>query len=184
MTDIQSPNLGGILSPSPARSIGRGEFIAMMAMIQALQSLGFTTLLPALGVIASDLGETGSNHRQWVIGAFLISSGLFSLVPGTISDRLGRRPVLLACMGAFALINLLCAFVTNFAVLLVARALLGCASSALTVLPLAIIRDRYQGEGMARLQAFVAMLFMAVPTLAPSLGYLVMTAVGDRKSVV
>jgi DHA1 family bicyclomycin/chloramphenicol resistance-like MFS transporter len=83
-------------------------------------------------------------------------------------------------MGAFALINLLCAFVTNFAVLLVARALLGCASSALTVLPLAIIRDRYQGEGMARLQAFVAMLFMAVPTLAPSLGYLVMTAVGWR----
>jgi DHA1 family bicyclomycin/chloramphenicol resistance-like MFS transporter len=160
--------------------LGKGEFIAMMAMIQALQSLGFTTLLPALGVIASDLGEGGSNHRQWVIGAFLISSGLFSLVPGTISDRLGRRPVLLACMAAFALINLLCAFVTNFAVLLVARALLGFASSALTVLPLAIIRDRYQGEGMAKLQAFVAMLFMAVPTLAPSLGYAIMTLAGWR----
>lgn len=152
----------------------------MMAMIQALQSLGFTTLLPALGVMANDLGASGSNQRQWVIGTFLICSGLFSLVPGTISDRLGRRPVLLVCMGLFALINLLCAFVADFSVLLAARALLGCASSALTVLPLAIIRDRYQGEDMAKLQAFVAMLFMAVPTLAPSLGYVIFTALGWR----
>ena len=152
----------------------------MMAMIQALQSLGFTTLLPALGVMANDLGASGSNQRQWVIGTFLICSGLFSLVPGTISDRLGRRPVLLVCMGLFALINLLCAFVADFSVLLAARALLGCASSALTVLPLAIIRDRYQGEDMAKLQAFVAMLFMAVPTLAPSLGYVIFTTLGWR----
>ena len=161
-------------------SIGKREFIALMAMIQALQALAFATLLPALGVIASDLGADGVNQRQWVIGVFLLSSGLFSLVPGTISDRLGRRPVLLVSMAVFALNNLFCAFATNFAVLLVARALLGFASSALTVLPLAIIRDRYQGEDMARLQAFVAMMFIAGPTLAPSAGYLIMTVAGWR----
>jgi DHA1 family bicyclomycin/chloramphenicol resistance-like MFS transporter len=126
------------------------------------------------------LGASSPNQRQWVIGVFLISSGLFSLVPGTISDRLGRRPVLLFGMGAFALINLICAGVTNFDALLVARLLLGFASSALAVLPLAIIRDRYQGEDMAKLQAFVAMMFITVPTLAPSLGYLILTAAGWR----
>ncbi len=152
----------------------------MMAMIQALQSLGFTTLLPALGEIAIELGAGGANQRQWVIGVFLISSGLFSLVPGTISDRFGRRPVLLLCMSAFALLNMMCAFVSDFGVLLLARALLGLASSALVVLPLAIIRDRYKGEDMAKLQAFIAMLFMAVPTLAPSLGLGILAVAGWR----
>lgn len=166
----------------PARgfSIGKREFICMIAMIQALQSLGFAALLPAIGHIAEELGAGQANQRQWVIGIFLISSGLFSLVPGTISDRLGRKPVLLLCMGIFASINLLCAFITDFTVMLAARALLGCASSALTVLPLAIIRDRYQGEDMAKLQALVAMLFMAVPTLAPSLGYAILELAGWR----
>ncbi len=163
-----------------AQSIGKREFIVLMAMIQALQSLGFATLLPAMGEIASDLGASGSNQRQWLISVFLISSGFFSLIPGTISDRLGRRPVLLTCMAVFALINLLCAFLTDFEVLLVARVLLGFASSALPVLPLAIIRDRYHGEDMARLQAFVAMMFMAVPALAPGLGYLIFTLAGWR----
>lgn len=161
-------------------ALGKREFICMMAMIQALQSLGFASLLPALGDIAAELNAGAPNHRQWVVGIFLISSGLFSLVPGTISDRVGRRPVLLVCMGIFASINLLCAFVTDFEVLLVARALLGCASSALVVLPLAIIRDRYQGDDMAKLQALVAMLFIAVPTLAPGLGYVILELAGWR----
>jgi MFS transporter, DHA1 family, multidrug resistance protein len=162
------------------RAIGKREFICLIAMIQALQALGFASLLPALGNIATDLGAAEPNQRQWIIGVFLICSGLFSLVPGTISDRLGRKPVLMVCMGIFAAINLLCAFISDFAVLLAARAVLGCASSALAVLPLAIIRDRYQGAEMARLQALVSTLFMAVPTLAPSIGYAVFQVAGWR----
>ncbi len=169
-----------LLGATGSSSIGRREFVFLMAMIQALQSLGFTTLLPAIGHIATDLGSDQPNERQWIIGIFLISSGLFSLVPGTLSDRFGRKPVLLFSMGAFAVINLLCALVTDFVVLLTARALLGMASCALTVLPLAIIRDRYQGDDMAKLQAFVATVFIAVPTLAPSLGFAILELAGWR----
>lgn len=151
-----------------------------MAMIQALQSLAFTSLMPALGTIASDFQIVQSNQRQLIIGVFLISSGLSSLIPGTISDRFGRKPVLLCYMALFVTVNLLSALVRDFHMLLVLRAVLGFASSGLTVLPLAIIRDRYEGAGMAKLQAVVAMLFMAVPTFAPSLGYVIMKFAGWR----
>lgn len=168
------------LPPVQLRSIGKREFVCLMAMIQALQSLGFTMLLPALGKISHDLHAGDANQRQWVIGIFLISSGLFSLVPGTISDRLGRKPVLLVCMLAFSAINLLCAMARDFTVLLGGRAALGIASAALAVLPLAIIRDRHHGDDMARLQALVSMLFMLVPTFAPSLGFAILVLAGWR----
>lgn len=169
-----------MLDPVDDCMIGRREFVCMMAMISALQSLGFATLLPALGGMADELGADHPNQRQWVIGIFLISSGLFSLLPGTISDRFGRRPVLLFCMAVFASLNFVSAFVTDFTILLAARAILGCASSAFPVLSLAIIRDLYEGEDMAKLQASVIMLFMAVPTLAPSLGYGILELAGWR----
>ncbi|MFD2429557.1 MFS transporter [Sphingobium scionense] len=159
---------------------GRREFIAMMAMIQALQSLAFTSLLPALGHIAADFEVAQSNQRQLIISVFLISSGLSSLIPGTISDRYGRKPVLLGYMALFVIVNAVSALVRDFHVLLALRAILGFASSGLTVLPLAIIRDRYEGAGMAKLQAVVAMLFMAVPTFAPSLGYAILELAGWR----
>lgn len=162
------------------RTIAKREFIAMMAMIQALQALGFASLLPALDSLAAELGAAHANQRQWIIAAFLLSSGLFSLVPGTVSDRVGRKPVVLACMAAFAGINLVSALVQTFEQLIVLRVLLGTSSSALAVLPLAIIRDLHQGEDMAKLQSFVAMMFMAVPIFAPGLGYLIMVAAGWR----
>lgn len=152
----------------------------MMAMIQALQSLAFTALLPALGVISTDLQVNEPNQRQLLISVFLVSSGLSALLPGTISDRYGRKPVLLSYMAMFVVINFASAFVRDFQVLLFLRGLLGIASSGLTVLPLAIIRDRYNGAGMAKLQAIVAMLFMAVPTFAPSLGFVLLELAGWR----
>lgn len=170
----------GNRQPRMGVGVGRREFIAMMAMIQALQSLAFTAVLPALGVISIDLHVAEPNQRQLLIGAFLFSSGLSALVPGTISDRYGRKPVLLSCMALFVAINLASAFARDFGTLLVLRALLGVASSGLTVLPLAIIRDRYEGAGMAKLQATVSMLFMAVPTFAPSLGFVLMELAGWR----
>lgn len=151
-----------------------------MATIQSLQALAFTALLPALGVISNDLRVDEPNQRQLLVSVFLVCSGLSALIPGTISDRYGRKPVLLSFMALFIVVNLASAFVREFWMLLFLRGLLGFASSGLTVLPLAIIRDRYQGEGMAKLQAYVAMLFMSVPTFAPGLGFVLLQLAGWR----
>lgn len=167
--------------PSPKSfPMREGEFVFMMAMLQALQALAIDVMLPALGVMARDLGEPDPNNRQLVIGVFLIASGAAALFPGVIADKLGRRPVVLFALGAYFTISLLSAFVTDFATLLVLRVVIGLCCSALMIMPLTIIRDRFEGDRMARTQSLVAMVFMVVPMLAPLLGQGIMAVAGWR----
>jgi DHA1 family bicyclomycin/chloramphenicol resistance-like MFS transporter len=167
--------------PNPAkRRIGGMEFILMMAMLQALMALGVDAMLPALGTIAQDLGEHDANRRQLVVGIFLLFNGLGCLVPGALADRFGRRPVVLTCLAAYALVSIGCGLVSSFPQLLLLRALLGLACAGLGVLPAAIIRDLHEGDRMARMQSTVAMVFMIVPMIAPSIGQAVLLVASWR----
>ena len=147
--------------------MGQGEFIALMAMLMALQALAIDVMLPALGVIARDLGLSDPNDRQLLIGVFLICSGLASLIPGSLSDRFGRKPVILVCLAAYFTVSLASALVTDFTVLLILRGVLGVFTSGLMVMPAAVLRDRFEGDRMASMQSLIAMVFMVVPMLAP-----------------
>ena len=169
-----------IPTPLPARFLPNGEFVVMMAMIQALQAVAIDAMLPALGTMSAEFGVGDANQRQLVIGLFLLFSGLGSLVPGTLADRFGRKPVLLACLGGYLVCTLAAALATRFTLLLVARAATGLASAGLTVIPPAIIRDRHEGDRMARMQSMVSMTFMIVPMAAPALGQAVLLFAGWR----
>ena len=160
--------------------IGIREFVALMALLQALQALAIDSMLPGLPRLARDLAVTDANQRQLVVGIFLICGGLGCLAPGTLADRYGRRPVLLAALAAYILFNIACVLATSFTALLLFRAALGLSCAGLTVLPAAIIRDRFEGDRMARLQSMVAMVFMVVPMIAPSLGQAVLLVAGWR----
>ncbi len=184
MVSLPAPPSRESLIESPAHSpvwkIGPREFVAMMAMLQALQALAIDSMLPALAHISHDLGATSENQRQLVVGLFLIFAGFGSLVPGALADRFGRRPVVLSCVAGYVVLTLAAALVTTFDALLVTRAMLGLASAGLSVLPPAIIRDRYDGDRMARLQSSVGMVFMIVPMIAPTLGQAVLLVAGWR----
>lgn len=150
--------------------IGDKEFVALMAMLQALQALAIDAMLPALGVMSTDLGVSGANQRQLVIGLFLVGAGATSLFPGALADRYGRRPVLFWSLGGYIVFTLAAALAPSFDLLLACRLLAGGFSSGLIVLTSAIIRDRFGGDRMARTQSLVSMVFMVVPMAAPSLG--------------
>ena len=168
-------------SPHSAQfGAGPREFIALMAMIMALQALCIDAMLPALGQIAGELQVTDPNRRQLVIGVFLISAGFGSLLPGALADRYGRRPVLFVCFAGYFVLSLACAAVHNFTLLLVLRAVQALFSAGLAVLPSAIIRDRFSGDAMARMMSTISVVFMAVPMLAPSLGQAVLLVAGWR----
>ncbi len=158
---------------TPSQIDGK-EFVLLMGLIPALMALGVDSMLPALGAIAADLGEHDPNRRQYIIGVFLLCNGLACLVPGALADRFGRRRVLMACLGAYVACSLGCALVTSFTQLLAARAMMGLACAGLLVLPSAIIRDRFEGDRMARLQSTVSIVFMIVPMIAPTLGQMVL----------
>lgn len=151
-----------------------GEFVALMAMLQALQALAIDVMLPALGVIATDLGAGHPNQRQLVLGVFLVAAGLGALFPGSLADRYGRRPVLLTCIGTYVAFAAAAALVTDFTALLIVRACQGWFSAGLLVVSSAVIRDRFSGDRMASLQSMIGVVFMIVPMAAPSVGQLVL----------
>ncbi len=166
-------------SAGPER-IGEREFIALMAMMMALQALSIDAMLPALGAIARDLAVDDPNRRQLVVGVFLFSAGFGALLPGSLADRYGRRPVLMGSFLGYGLLAVGCAVVRDFTTLLVLRAVQAVASAGLSVLPGAIIRDRFGGDRMARMMSTITVVFMLVPMIAPSYGQAVMLVAGWR----
>lgn len=166
--------------PASRRELGAREFIALVALIQALHAFAIDAMLPGLGVLAAELGESVTNRRQLVVGAFLIGMGVGSLVPGSLADRYGRKPVLLGCIAIYIVLSLVSALVTSLETLIAIRFIQGFASAGLSVLPSAIVRDRFEGDRMARLQSIIMVVFMVVPMIAPSIGQAIMLIAGWR----
>ncbi len=175
-----TPNSTQRISAASALPVGAREFVAMMAATMALQALAVDAMLPALGLIAHDLGVSNPNHRQLVVGVFLVAAGIGSLLPGPLSDRYGRRRVLLVCFAGYVAMSLGCALAPGFNTLIVLRVLVALCSAGLTVLPAAIIRDRHSGDAMARMQSTVSMVFMIAPMVAPTAGQAVLLFAGWR----
>ena len=176
VTIAPAPDRPGAIAASDGsgRVLRRGEFVALMAAIMSLGALAIDAMLPALDAIAADFGVTDPNRRQLVVGIYLIGNGVGCLVPGSFADRFGRRPVLFFALGAYVLTALACAAAWSFDALLGMRAAMGLLAAGLGVLPGAIIRDRYQGDAMARLMSTIFIVFMVVPVLAPSVGQAVL----------
>lgn len=166
--------------PPHERTLHPAAFVALMALLMSLQALAIDAMLPALAQIASDLGTANPNDRQLIVGVFLMAAGAFSLVPGALADRFGRRPVLFAALAVYALFSLGCALAESFPQLIGLRVLQALGSAGLAVLPAAIVRDRFGGDRMASMLSTISVVFMLVPILAPSLGQLILLTASWR----
>ena len=154
--------------------IGFAEFVALVAAMMAMVALRIDSMLPALPAIGEALGVDAENRRQLVISAFTLGFGIGQLVHGPLCDRFGRRRMILASLGAYGIINLLCAGAGSFPLLLVARVAGGVAVAATRVATTAMVRDCYDGRSMARVMSVAFMVFMIVPVVAPAYGSLVL----------
>ncbi|WP_119084284.1 multidrug effflux MFS transporter [Altererythrobacter sp. B11] len=168
------------VAPHEMPMIGQRELVLLIALLMSLSALAIDGMLPALDEIAREMGVAEGNQRQLVVAVYLLANGVGTLLPGSLADRLGRRPVLLGTLALFALLSVVVTLVHSFEALLVVRGLQGLAASGLMVVPYAIIRDQYEGDGMARLMSLVGAVFIAVPVVAPSLGQGVLLIAGWR----
>jgi DHA1 family bicyclomycin/chloramphenicol resistance-like MFS transporter len=160
-------------SRSAPQAIGFREFVLLTAAIMSCQALAVDAMLPALATIGRELGVTDPNHTQWVITAYIAGVGVGQLFWGVISDRLGRRPVLLIGLALYAITGLLAATADSFSALLTWRVLCGIAASSLVVAR-SVIRDLYEGRQMARVMSLTFIIFIIMPILAPSIGQLIL----------
>lgn len=166
--------------PHDKKTIGQRELVVMVALLMSLNALAIDGMLPALDDMALELGAEEGNRRQLVVAIYLLANGLGCLVPGAFADRFGRRPLLLASLASYGVLSLAISVVQDFTMLLVLRGVQGVLTAGLMVVPNAIIRDRYEGDRMAKLMSLVSAVFIAVPVVAPSLGQAVLLFAGWR----
>ena len=165
---------GNVTTPKPVRGPGFPEFVALIAMMMALNALAIDMMLPALPAIGEALSVASENSRQWVITAYLLGFGVAQLIYGPLADRYGRKPVLMIGVCLYVLFRGAAAVPTTFEALTVARRGTGLGAAALRVLAVSIVRDRYSGRTMARVMSLSFLVFLGVPILAPTLGQLVL----------
>jgi len=159
---------------TPRTPMGFTEFVGFIAACMALNALAIDVMLPALPMLNADFGLANPNHAQMVIAIYLLGMGTSQLLYGPLSDRFGRRPVLIGGLLVFVVAGLLSAVTNSFGTLLAARLLQGVGAGAPRVIAVSLARDTYSGAQMGRVMSLAMMVFMAVPILAPSLGQLIL----------
>jgi DHA1 family bicyclomycin/chloramphenicol resistance-like MFS transporter len=106
--------------------------------------------------------------------AYFLGFASTQLMWGPLADRFGRKPVLAIGVGLYGTFALLCAFAVSFPLLIAGRVAMGASAAVTRVLVIAMVRDLFQAEAMARVMSLVFMTFMLVPVLAPNIGQLIL----------
>ncbi|MDA8685425.1 multidrug effflux MFS transporter [Robiginitalea sp.] len=150
------------------------EFIALMAALMSIVALSLDALLPALEIIGIAVGNTDAASNQLLITLFFLGMGSGPLLFGPLSDSVGRKPVVYIGFGLFMASSLICISAVSLPWMIAGRILQGASLSAPRTISIAMIRDRFSGDYMARIMSFVTVVFLLVPVIAPALGKIVM----------
>lgn len=140
----------------------------------SIVALSLDALLPALEIIGIAVGNTDPGSNQLLITLFFMGLGTGPLIFGPISDAVGRKPVVYIGFGLFIFSSLLCVFAGNLTLMITGRVLQGASLSAPRTISIAMIRDRFSGDYMARIMSFVTVVFLLVPIIAPAMGKVIL----------
>ncbi len=171
MTSITTPQ---------KKTASQTEFIIILSLMMALTALSIDAMLPALGVIGSELGVTKPNDRQLIISLIFFGQAVGQLFFGPLSDKAGRKPAIYLGYGLFVIGSLVSFFSKDFPMMLIGRTLQGIGVSSPRAVSLALVRDQFEGRRMARIMSFVSTVFILIPMIAPSIGQAIVSLAGWR----
>ena len=171
---FESLNHDGVKRP------GTLEMTVMLAALMALNSLAIDAMVPALPNIGRSLHVAHENRQQLVVIAYFIGFGSTQLVWGPLADRFGRKPILAAGVVLYSAFALLCGLAWSFPLLIAARLCQGASAAVTRVLVIAMVRDLFESEEMARVMSLVSMVFMVMPVVAPNLGQAILLVASWR----
>ncbi|MBX2837160.1 MAG: multidrug effflux MFS transporter [Gammaproteobacteria bacterium] len=143
--------------------------VAILVMATALSIMSTDMYAPSLPDLTGYF-DTNATMVKLTISLNLLAFGIAQLIHGPLSDRFGRRPVLLVSLFFVAVLCLACAFAQSIEQLIVARVLLGLAAAAEAVVGFAIIKDRFNEKEQVKVLALFGMVLAIAPAIAPIVG--------------
>ncbi len=154
------------------------EFIIVMASLMSLVALSIDALLPAITDISKTIHIVDPKNNQLFITMIFLGLGFGQLISGPLSDSFGRKPVIYVGFMIFALASLVCVFATSLEMMIVGRVLQGIGLSAPRTISIAMVRDRFSGNHMAKVMSFIVVIFILVPVVAPAIGKIMLDLYG------
>ncbi|ASV38333.1 Bcr/CflA family drug resistance efflux transporter [Pseudomonas sp. NS1(2017)] len=155
------------------RALSTGFWLVLLTVLIALPRVTLDMHLPALPAMADDF-QTSDSQLQLTLTLYALGSAISLLVSGPLTDRFGRRPVLLAGLLLYVLATAACALADNLAVLIIARLFQALGGCCTTVIGRVIVRDYFDRNEQARLLGLISMAMAISPMAAPVLGSLML----------
>ncbi|WP_298421226.1 multidrug effflux MFS transporter [uncultured Kordia sp.] len=156
------------------------EFILLMASLMSIVALSIDAILPALETIGISIGTAEKADNRLLITTIFLGLGFGQLIFGPISDSIGRKPVIYLGFILFVLASILCVYATNVEMMVAGRLLQGIGLAAPRTISIAMVRDSFSGDYMAKIMSFIVAIFILVPVIAPALGKLMLDSFGWR----
>lgn len=147
-----------------------------LVLVAGLAAMNMSAFLPSLPTMAVYF-DTDYSVIQLSVSMYLAVTALLQLAIGPISDRYGRRPVTLTCLGIFTVASVGCLAAPNVETFLIFRMLQGAVAVGLA-LSRAVVRDLYSQDESASMIGYVTMGMALVPMVAPAIGGILEQAFG------
>ncbi|MET0427471.1 MAG: multidrug effflux MFS transporter, partial [Microvirga sp.] len=167
--------------PDAVKPVASLSFIVLLVAVAAVSPLGINMYLPSMPGMARAL-HVDFTTIQLTLSLYLAAMAVGQLVMGPLSDRFGRRPVLLGGLGIFVSGSLICLLAPTIGVLILGRVVQATGGCAGITLSRAIVRDLYGRNQVASMIAYVTMGMAVAPMVAPTIGGIFETFYGLRAS--
>ena len=153
-----------------------------MAALMSIVALSIDAVLPALPKIGDYLSVSNPSENPKLITSIFLGLGFGQLIFGPLSDSFGRKPIVYIGFIVFIIASVICITTKNFEMMLLGRVLQGVGLACPRTMCIAMVRDSYSGDYMAKILSIVVMVFILVPVVAPTLGQFLMNYY-DWKSI-
>ena len=158
------------------KSFGQRQLTALLAMLMALGALGIDLMLPVFDEIREHFGlAPDATDVAQIVTVYFFGMAAAQLLYGPIADRYGRRSAAFLGLSIYTIGAVGSALAPTLPALLGARFVMGVGAAGGRVVAVAVVRDVYEGERMARAMSFIMAVFVSVPIFAPIIGAAIAT---------
>lgn len=154
------------------------KFILITALLMSTVAFSIDAILPVFPNIKKYFSVENPNSMQWAINLIFLGLAIGQLFFGPISDIIGRKKAIYLGTITFCLGTTVCLFTSSFSYFLIGRLIQGIGLSAQRTISIALVRDKFKGDEMAKIMSFIMAIFILVPIIAPTFGQLLANHLG------